>query len=188
MYNYFDESDKGINILLAIGYSKKLYDEQVNKVKKEEYIKDLLLEDYAQKIRAHHSRYDYIDIFDKAQNEVGKRLKKERPHLETIKHFVLEDFLNNDKTFKLDKIISCGIEGYAWRLEFKGYGKTIFIEIPIMKHITSKNLEHASYGMFTFGVYESDYCYRVLKQSYEIKAIANFITAYFDEKGDDSNK
>lgn len=181
MYNYFDGSDETINILLAIGYSKKLYDEQVSKVKKEEYIKSLLLEDYVQKIRSHRSRYDCVDIFGKAQDEVGKRLKKERPHLETIKDFVMEDFLNNDKTFKLDKIIRCGMEGYAWRLEFKGYGKTSFIEIPIMKHINSKNLEHANYGMFTFGIYESDHVYSVLKRSYEIEAIAGFIKAYFKE-------
>lgn len=183
MYDYFE--DNGTKTLLAIGYSKSLYDAQVTKVRNEEYIKDLLLEDYVRKIRAHQSRYDFIgNIFVKAQKEVNKKLKKERPNLETIKSFISEDFLDNDKKFKIHKIIACGLEDYAWRVELTGYGKTIFVEIPMVRNINVKNVEYAHHGQFAFGECESEYCYSVLKYSYEIKVIAKFIEEYLkDVKG-----
>ncbi len=163
------------HVLEKIDYAKWLHEEQVKRVEKEEYIKALLLEDYINQIRQYITRYDFVDIFPCAQKEVGKKLKKERPHLETIKTFILEDFFSNDKTFKLQKIVSCGYEGYAWKIEFAGYGKTVFIEIPVKKHLTPENVHYAHDGMFAFGVYECEYYMTVLKKSYDIKAMADYI-------------
>lgn len=171
--------------LEKIDYAKRLYEAQVLKAEKEEYIKNLLLGDYIAKIREHRTRYDFIDFFGKAQAEVGKRLKKDRPHLESLTSFIMEDFLNNDKKFKLTKIVSCGYEGYAWKLEFTGYGKTIFIEIPVKSRLTTENIEYANDGMYAFGVYESEYYMSVRKRSHVPKVIAEAIKEYFanDEKG-----
>ena len=184
----WDEEEYEAATMKNITYAKALYEAQVQKVKKEEYIKKLLLEDYVDHIRQHKSRYDYVNIFGKAQDEVGKRLKKDRPHYETVKQFLMDDFLNNDKTFKLIKIISGGYEGYYWRFEFTGYGKTSFIEIPVMSRLTSDNIEYANHGMFVFGVYDSESCYRVLKKSYSIKEISEFIKDYFSKCGDTESK
>lgn len=182
--SFYSDADLESITLTKIGYAKSLYDAQIHKVKKEEYIKDLLLEDYVNQIKEHESRYDHINIIGKAQDEVGKRLKKERPHFEIIKGFLMEDFLNNDKTFKLVKIISGGYEGYYWRFEFTGYGKTSYIEIPVMSRITSKNVAYAHYGRFAFGVYDSEHCYRLLKTSYSMQEISEFIRDYFSKCGD----
>lgn len=168
--------------LADIEYSKGLYEAQVYIAKKEDYLKDLLLEDYVSKIRRLQTRYDVVDIYSKAQGEIGKKLKKDRPHLETIKHFLMDDFLNNDKKLKLEKIICCGYEGYAWRFEFKGYGKTSFIEIPIKRKLTPENIEYVHFGMFAFGVYESEHCYSTMKTSYDIKEVAEFIKGYFEKE------
>ena len=163
------------NTLRKIAYARELYDAQVKKAEKEEYIKNVLLEDYVNQIKERRSRYDVLNIYSKAQDEIGKRLKKDRPNYETIKRFLMEDFLNNDKNFKLTKITSGGYEGYYWRFEFDAYGKTVYIEIPVMSRLTPKNVEYANYGMFAFGVYENDYCYRMLKGTYEMKELAGFI-------------
>ena len=96
----------------------------------------------------------------------------------------MEDFLNNDKNFKLTKIISGGYEGYYWRFEFAAYGKTVYIEIPVMSRLTPENIEYAHYGMFVFGVYESNCCYRLLKGTYEMKELAAFIKEYFEKTED----
>lgn len=179
---YYSDDDREANTLLAIGYSKRLYDEQVTKVKNEEYIKNLLLKDYISKIRAHKSKYDLIaTMFNKAQGEIGKKLKKERTNLETIKSFILEDFFNNDEKFKLTKMVSYGYENYAWQITFTGYGKNVFVEIPMVNEIDTKNYEHALHGQFAFGIHESEHCYSVLKSSYEIKVIAKFIEEYFKD-------
>ena len=167
-----------------IEYSKNLYEEQERRVEKEKYIRNVLLQDYVSRIRNHPSRYDYLNIISKAQDEVGKRLKKERPHLETVRSFLMEDFLNNDKAFKITSIISYGYEGYSWRFELTGHGKNIYIEIPVVGRITTKNIEHARYGMFAFGICESDRCYRTLKESYRIKDISEFIKDYFNKCDD----
>ena len=161
--------------LEKIDYAKSLYEAQIKKAEKEEYIKNLLLEDYVNQIRQYFTRYDVVDIFGKAQKEIGKRLKKERPHLETIKRFVMDDFLSNDKNFKLQKIVSCGYENYAWKIEFEAYRKTVYIEIPVKKHLTCENVHLANDGMFAFGVYESEYYLQTLKRSYDIKTMSDYI-------------
>lgn len=181
-YSPWDEEEYESKILRKIAYARELYYAQVKKAEKEEYIKNVLLEDYVNHVREHISRYDLLNIIGAAQKEIDKRLKKERPHLETVKRFLMEDFLNNDKNFKLTKIISGGYEGYYWRFEFTAYGKTVYIEIPVMNRLTKDNIVHANYGMFAFGVYESDHCYRMLKGTYEMKELAAFIKDWVDEK------
>lgn len=165
-------------LLEKIRYAKGLYEYQVEKVKKEQHILDLLHRDYARCISARRSRYDYVDIYSKAQEEVGKRLKRDRPHFEAIKSFLMEDFLDYDKNFKLTNIISCGYENYGWEFIFTGYGKTIFIRIPYMRNINYKNLEYINHGMFTFGVQEAEHIWKVLKGSYEMSEIAATIKDY----------
>lgn len=181
-HTYWDEDEYESSILKKIAYARELYEAQVKEAEKAEYIKKALLQDYVDKIKEHGSRYDYIDIFSKAQKEVGEKLKKNRPHYETVKRFLMEDFLNNDKTFKLTKIISGGYEGYYWRFEFTGYGKTIYIEIPRMNRLTPENIAYANYGMFTFGVYDSVHCYRMIKGTYEMKEIAATIKEWVERE------
>lgn len=170
-----------------IEYSRSLYDAQKKKVEYEKHIEKLLLVDYVDRIKANTSQYDYVNIFHDAQKEVGKKLKKEREHLEILKKFVMKDFLNNDKNFKLTGILSGGYECYYWSIHFKGYGKTFHIQIPIMRNINVKNFEYANYGRFAF-VLEEDECYlRTLKSSYKIEDIAQFVREYFelDKEGTD---
>ena len=178
MWNCFDDSDK--KALESIEYSKNLYNIQKKKVEQEQYIEKLLFIDYVDRVKANKSRYDYVDIFPEAQKEVGKKLKKERFHLETVKSFIAEDFLNNDKSFKLTDIISGGWECYYWAIHFEGYGKKFYIQIPIMKNIEVNNFEYANYGKFAFVIKESEYYCNVLKSSYKIEEIAQFIKEYFE--------
>jgi hypothetical protein len=167
--------------LEEIEYSRKLYKDQVENVKREERIRELLHEDYIRKIRGYQTRYDFITgVLDRAHKQVGEKLKKDRPDLETVKQFVISDFFNNDKTFKLTKIISCGWENYGYQVHFTGYGKTVHIEIPVKSRLTPKNLEYMHNGMFAFAVEESEHYISVLKTSYAIEAMAEFIKEYFE--------
>lgn len=185
MWNCCDDSDK--KALESIEYSKNLYNTQKKKVEQEKYIENLLFADYVDRVKANKSRYDYIDIFPEAQKEVGKKLKKERTHLETIKSFMMEDFLSNDKSFKLTEIISGGWEGYYWSVHFEGYGKAFYIEIPSMKNINVTNFEYANCGKFAFAVKEDDSWWNVLRTSYKIEDIARFIREYFELDKVDNN-
>jgi hypothetical protein len=178
MYNWYDDENQ--NFIKDIEYVKGMYDAQVNKVKQEEYMKDLLFADYVRKVKAHRSRYDYIEnVFREARNQFDKKKKKEREQLSTIEEFIRDDFFNNDSSFKISKIVSGGYENYYWNVEFEGYGQTVVISIPNMNNINTSNILHAHNGMFTFEVKESDHCWSVKKMSYKIEDIAEYIKSYF---------
>lgn len=169
--------------LEKIAYAKNVYECQVIKAEREEYIKNALLQNYVDQIREWKCRYDMAtNIIAKAQGEVGERLKKDRPNLETVKRWLMEDFLNNDKSFKLEHIISGGYEGYYWRFEFSRNGKGCYIEIPVKNRLTPKNVEYAHYGMFVFGIKESEHYWRMLKGTYEMQELAGVIKDWADGK------
>jgi hypothetical protein len=171
------EEDKKLK---DIEYAKSLYDLQTEKVKQEKYIEQLLLEDYVRKIKQNISRYDLVDLFRTAQDEMNEKLKKNRKNFETLKSWLMDDFLSNDYNFKLTSIVSCGYENYAWSIEFEGYGKTFRIEIPIMKNLTVENIGHAHDGMFAFVVKESEVSCSTLAASYKINDVSDFIREYFE--------
>lgn len=174
--------------LYEIEYARALYQDQVTRVKREERVRDLLLEDYIRTVKARKSRYDYISLWYDARDQIGKKTKKERPQLEILKEFILEDFLNGDKKFKLTDIFSCGYETYAWGIEFTGYGRTFHIVIPVNANITAKNYKYAHEGQFVFEVQDSPHIWSVLKTSYKTEEIAEFIKEYFADCRDDKEE
>lgn len=183
-YDYVEEDP-----IAKIEYSKGLYNDQVHKVEKEEYIKNLLFADYVSKVKAHKSRYDYVgdNLFKEAGSQIGNKKKKERERLAALESFIQEDFFNGNNGFKITHITSGGYESYYWGVEFEGYGQTVVISIPMMNNINVKNFEHAYKGMFAFFVKESQYCQSVKKMSYKIEEVAEYIKSYFglDEVNND---
>ena len=178
MYNFYD--DEGQGLIKDIEYTRSLYDMQSNKVKQEEYIKNLLFNDYVNKIKCHKSRYDYIEnIFLEAQCQVSKKKKKEREQLSIIEQFVREDFLNDCTHFELTNIVSCGYADYCWHVEFNGLGQNFYISIPMTNNINTNNIRYAHNGMFAFVVKESSCAYSVKKTSYKIEDIVKYIKEYF---------
>ena len=188
MYNYNNENRKFIDdyddentFIKDIEYVKGMYEAQNNKVKQEEYMKNLLFADYVRKVRSHKSRYDYIEnIFREAQSQIGKKKKKEKEQLSVLEEFIRDDFFNGNKSFNITRIISGGYEGYYWNIELEGYGQKIEIIIPNMNNINIKNFEYAYNGMFVFVVKDFVYSGSVKKMSYKIKDIAKYIIEYFE--------
>lgn len=119
MYDFYDYKKE--NPIAEIEYVKGMYEAQIHKVKQEEYMKDLLFADYVRKVRSNRSRYDYIEaVIKEAQNQIDKKKKKEREQLFVLENFIREDFFDNDKSFKIVKIIQGGYEGYYWNVELEG--------------------------------------------------------------------
>lgn len=166
------------NVIKNIEYVKSLYDLQVYKVKNEKYIEDLLLKDYVRAIKENVSRYDFVD-FNSAQKEIKEKAKSKRKNIEFLRNLMIDDFFNNDDSFKITNMMSCGYEDYAWAIEFEGYEKVVRIDIPIVKNLTTKNIDYASQGMICFLVKENNSCWNTLKRSYKIEDIADYIYEYF---------
>ena len=177
MYNIYEDNKEKIE---NIEYVKNLYDMQIYKVKKEQHIEKLLLEDYVKTIKNYTTRYDLLDIFADAQKQIGNKLKKDRPQFEILKKLIMEDFLNNDKNCKLINIISEGYESYRWRIEFEGYGESFCISIPVKKKLTTKNIQYARYGMFGFSVKKTETWLEVIMESYQIEDITQAIKNWFN--------
>lgn len=175
-YDYIEEDP-----IAKIEYSKGLYNDQVHKVEKEEYIKNLLFADYVGKVKRHQSRYDFIEnVIKEAQSQVGKKKKKEREQLSVLENLIRKDFFNGDNSFKITHITSGGYESYYYSVELEGYGQTVIISIPMMSNINVQNFEHAYKGMFAFSVKESQYCQSIKKMSYKIEDVAEYIKEYFE--------
>ena len=175
-YDYMEEDP-----IAKIEYSKGLYNDQVHKVEKEEYIKNLLFADYVGKVKRHQSRYDFIEnVIKEAQSQVGKKKKKEREQLSVLENFIREDFFNGDNSFKITHITIGGYESYYYSVELEGYRQTVIISIPMMSNINVQNFEHAYKGMFAFSVKESQYCQSIKKMSYKIEDVAEYIKEYFE--------
>ena len=175
-YDYMEEDP-----IAKIEYSKGLYNDQVHKVEKEEYIKNLLFADYVGKVKRHQSRYDFIEnVIKEAQSQVDKKKKKEREQLSVLENFIREDFFNGDNSFKITHITSGGYESCYYSVELEGYGQTVIISIPMMSNINVQNFEHAYKGMFAFSVKESQYRQSIKKMSYKIEDVAEYIKEYFE--------
>ena len=167
--------------IVEIEYAKKLYDAQVEKVKQEIYIRNLLNVNYVNQVKVNITRYDIVsDTFKKAHGQVNEKLKKNRKELETIKDFIIDDFLSSNRNFKLKNIICCGYENYAWAVQFEGYGQTFQIVIPMKNNLDVNNIESAYNGMFAFSIEKSSGIWNLLKTSYKIEDVAKFISEYFE--------
>ena len=179
MYNFYDDDNQ--SFLKDIEYVKGMYEAQVNKVKQEEYMRDLLFADYVKKVKCHVSRYDLIEkVFHEARGQIEKKKKKEREQLTVIEDFVRDDFFNSNKSFKLTNIISGGYDSYYWQVQFEGYGYKLAIVIPNMNRINVNNIKSAYDGMFVFEIQESEHCWSVKKKSYKIEDVAEYIKEYFE--------
>lgn len=182
MFNCYDWQT---NPVFEIARVSKMYEEQLEKVSKEEYIRDLLFADYVDKVKANMSRYDmFTNLFRDAQKQIDKKKKSERKELALLLDFVKEDFLSNDDRFELTSMISGGYECYYWDLYFKLNEQEFYITIPVTNNINVDNFKWAHNGMFCFYIKDSEYSSHCEKASYRIKDIADAIKEYFNLDAD----
>ena len=179
MYNFNEFYEP--NPIAEISYVKKMYKEQLEKVNKETYIKNLMYADYVAKVKNNMSRYDtFNNLFADAQKQINKKKKSEKTELALLERLIREDFLNDDKNFKLVNIIRGGYEGYYWSIEFEFYDQKFYISIPRMDSIDTNNFLHAHEGKFCFYVKESEYSWFCKESSYRIEDVAKYIRDYFN--------
>lgn len=161
--------------------AREKYEQQKEKVAHDAYIEDLMFENFVREVTclSESSKYDYfVDLFKKARPQIELKNKKDREDYELLSSILLEDFFDNNKNFKLVEIITGGYDACYYRFEFQYYDATCFVQIPIYKNIDKSNIGFANYGKFCFGVYKAPYCSDVLKTSYQVSEIADYIKGY----------
>lgn len=170
------------DIYKNVEYVKSLYENQQEKVKKEQYIESVLLDDYVKVIKHIPNKYDYIEeFFVKAQQEIGNKKKSERKNYQIVEDWLSGDFFNGDK-MKIKSIVSGGYENYYWAFYFDFCGQEISIEIHMRNRITTDNIHYAHYGKFVVFLKENSVCQTAIFQSYKMEEVAKFLSQWKKEK------
>lgn len=163
---------------------KALYELQLAKIKNEEYIRDLILEDLSHKIKQNRSRYDVMkSVFKTAAAQIGEKDNEDRYDLELLKSWIAEDFFNNKDVFEIIEIVAQGYETYGYHIKLKINDKMFYIDIPIVSNWNCKTIEYSSWK-FKFGRYESSYYCVMEKASFNMHDVAEYIVEKF-ELGDE---
>ena len=175
------------DIYKNVEYVKSLYENQQEKVKKEQYIESVLLDDYVKVIKHIPSKYDHIEeFFVEAQKEIGNKKKSERKHFEVVSDWLNRDFFNGEK-MKIKSIISDGFVNYYWAFSFDFCGEEITIDIPMRNRITADNIRYANYGKFVIFLKENSVCQTAIFQSYKMEEVADFLSQWKKEKADETD-
>ena len=69
--------------------------------------------------------------------EIKEKAKSKRKNIEFLRNLMIDDFFNNDDSFKITNMMSCGYEDYAWAIEFEGYEKVVkyFFLSPLQMNV-----------------------------------------------------
>lgn len=169
------EIEETTKLLSEIKTIKARYIIQKDKVAEAEYIKKLIFADYVRKCKTPKNDYDYLNgIIEKAFHE-----DKRGSNFKFMQDKIRQDFFNNDKSAKLDKIICCGYEGYAYKHEIKYKDCVFVIEIPILNAITTKNFYTANSGMIYLGIQKGSFIDHIAT-SYSIEEIKKALDKYIE--------
>lgn len=174
------ENVYGKNKFTELENANRRYQEYSQKVADMEHIKDLLYVDYVQAACNMQTRYAIIPaIIRGAWEQQKEKKKKDRPNFESMKHFLEEDFFNNE-AIKLSEITLHGYESYgaSFSCEYKGTEFEIFI--PITEKINVENFKYAYKNQFYVAAPDCYSSMKILKTSYNIEDIAKTIKDYVE--------
>lgn len=140
------------------------FEQQTRKVEDEKNILKLLENDLVNRIRSIYTKYDLINkVFVLAQEQLVTSVKN-KPDLSQLEELISKDFVG--EKIKIKDIYSCGMENYAWRVDFYYKGIKFMIRIPIHMNINKNNYEYASYGKYVLECEKDEYEINVFCQSY----------------------
>lgn len=176
---FYDEERETKQRLSVIAQANAYFQEQKREVEKAKKIEELLFMDLVRSVKANSTIWEFIDL-EKAFHQKNEKYKKDRGIFEYAKNRVLEEFFEGlDLKFK--EMVQQGYEGYGFAFHFESKdGKKVFIEIPKLAAINTKNFYYAHEGKFSFGIKESESYYHVLAQSYDMQEIKTAVKKYFE--------
>lgn len=170
--------DYEINIFTEIETYKDLIKEQEEEIAKREKIKESLTDSLAKQIRKIELPYS-----DKMLHNAFFQQSKENKSDRSMYEFIKEDlfkrlFSNVRKGVKLEKIMQCGYDSYAYSFIFK-YEDIIFeLSIPNTSAATTKNLRYMWYGKYRLNYEKKPNVWDYIADSYNLDDIAKAIEEF----------
>lgn len=163
-----------------IDEAKGLYDRQYQAYLDAKALMKLTENNWVNSIRRNLSRYDYCKgQINEAFRQQNEKYKKDRVAFHNMEEIIREDFLSDNKDFKLQSIASCGYEDYGYRFDFKYKDEVFGIYIPMRDKVTVKNVGYCHAGQFAFYYQKGEHYWSVEKTSYNITPISEYIAERF---------
>ena len=180
MFN--EERRENLNKIDNINRTKERWRRAKKDLEDAKYIEELIFHDYVRAVRSFSTTWDYrIPMIKHAQEEIGKKKKKERENLSYIEHMIKDDFFKDqDCAITVTQIISGGYEGYYWDFHFSIFGVEHILQIPSRNNITALNIESAHEGKFVFLKCKSSCCSSVLFDDWTEAGLAEKIKEYIN--------
>ncbi len=169
---------------VAIGLVEARWKKAKQDVEDANYLERLIHADLIRTIRSYQTIWDYCDeVIAKAQKQIGKKYKRERPDFEYIQSKIREDFFEDSKAVKVIEIMQGGIEGYYWSFALDTGDKEEYsIQVPRRKKRTVSNADYSNMGKFIFFLRTSPCCISAQFSSYDEADFAEKIKEYFKKK------
>lgn len=121
-----------------------------------------------------------INILTKAFTQQNEKKKKDRATWEFVKDDIVDRFFNNNKKeVKFEKLVSCGLNTYAYEFIIKFHGITFGVQYPCPKNIINEDdLFHSDYGKYILTYQEDKLVWDRLESSYYEEDIAMAIKKF----------
>jgi len=129
------------------------------------------------------------DMMKEAANQQKLKKKSERPTYEWMKKRLIEELFDEKrrKDVKLESIVTCGYEGYAYGFTFDYNGTKFELYIPVPEKATEKNLQYMWYGQYELSYEHKSSVWHHIAKSYKLKDIAKALEEFI-VKGENENE
>lgn len=180
--------DYETNTYEAIEKYKNLVKKKEVEIEELEIIKDSLTASLVRQVRSIVLLY-MDDMMNEAFYQQNLKKKSERKTYEWIKKRLIEELFNENRrdSVKLESIVSCGYEGYAYNFIFNYKDTKFELCIPVPQKANRKNLVHIWYGKYQLSYEEKPSCWYHITASYKIEDIAKALEEFI-VKGENANE
>lgn len=179
----------------TIEYAKQMVEQQIKKIKQEQYIKDCIMDDLISNIKNYKSGcelYSMSYCWNFYHNSKNTEYKKDKEKYRKQK-FLYEAFLihifttffltnNSDKRFIVKDFYMCGYDGAMYEIQILDNitSKTYLISVPVRQLLTKNNCDYLRYGKIAVLVKTSENCYDYLFEDYDEDILGKKIKNYID--------
>ena len=167
------DDDYETNKHKAIENYKNLVAKKEKEIEELNIIKDSLTASLVKQVRSIVLPY-MDDMMKEAATQQNLKKKSERKTYEWIKNKLIKELFSESRReyVKLESIITCGYEGYAYGFIFNYNGTKFELYIPVPKKATSENLRYIWYGQYALSYEHSSSCWHHITASYKFENIA----------------
>ena len=167
------DEDYEANNYKAIEDYKSLVAKKESEIEELTIIKDSLITSLVRRVRSIVLPY-MEDMMKEAYNQQNLKKKSERKTYEWMKKRLIDELFDEIRRefVKLEYILGCGYEGYAYKFAFS-YKKINFeLCIPVPRKASAENLKYMWYGQYQLSYENRPSIWHHITASYKLEDIA----------------